>query len=346
MNSLIILLCILPFAISYDPIWSHWLSWKQTYNREYDTHEEDVARFDIWKQSVEIVNSHNSRTIGHYVTPRVIVTRPPGYTMVAGKFADLTAAEFRYRVGKTSGSIPRDICKNINTTKQWRFNKQDGLRAIRTDMPEDIDWRREQVVTPVKDQGECGSCWAFSATAAIESVYAIRNGKLVSVSAQQLVDCSGSFGNYGCDGGLMDQAFWYAIKSGGLCSSADYPYVGEDGMCDTSCVRQVNITSCASLYVGPLSEYLMQYVLNYQPVSVAVAASSWQFYDSGIIDETTCDTHVNHGVAIVGYKTNADTSYWIFKNSWGSDFGEAGYVRIKMFTNTCGIAEYPSIPII
>ncbi|AYV79352.1 MAG: hypothetical protein Faunusvirus10_15 [Faunusvirus sp.] len=331
MNSFILLICMLPAVISYDPIWSHFLSWKQTFNREYDDAGEIIKRFNIWQQSVEIVNHHNSKITS--------------FKMRAGKFADLTADEFMAYVGEQPDFIPRDICKNISSD-YIEFTRLHARRAIGILMPDEVDWRRKGVVTPVKDQGQCGSCWAFSAVAAIESAYAIANKDLADLSEQQLVDCSGPEGNQGCDGGLMDYAFKYVIKRGGLCESAEYPYTGTDDTCNTTCTRQVTISGCTSLYVGALSEYLVQYIVNFQPVSVAVDASSWQFYDTGVIDETTCDKRVNHGVTIVGYSTqfNVNFNYWILKNSWGTDFGEKGYVRIKMFTNTCGIAEYPSIP--
>jgi len=203
----------------------------------------------------------------------------------------------------------------------------------------------------VKNQGSCGSCWAFSTTGSIESSYAIATGKLVSLSEQQLVDCSDSYGNYGCDGGLMDYAFEYVIANGGLCTEDSYPYQGVDGTCkSTSCSMYDPIQSYSD--VTPDSESSLEASVAIRPVSVAIEAdqSSFQFYSTGILTGK-CGTNLDHGVLAVGYGTDGTTEYWKVKNSWGTSWGEEGYVLIcrncgkNGNEGECGINHEPSYPV-
>jgi len=207
-------------------------------------------------------------------------------------------------------------------------------------------------VTPVKNQGDCGSCWAFSATGSIECNYAIAHGQLNSLSEQQLVDCSVSEGNLGCDGGEMDSAFKYVMKEGGLCSETEYPYTAKDGKCQSS--------TCGTKYdpvksytdVTKQDEQALEDAAVLGCVSVAIEADqfAFQYYSSGVLTGT-CGTNLDHGVLVVGYGTESGQEYWKVKNSWGTSWGEDGYVLICKDCNQngnqgeCGINDDPSYPL-
>lgn len=217
-------------------------------------------------------------------------------------------------------------------------------------IPLSIDWREKNAVTNVKNQGNCGSCWSFSATGSIEGINAITNGVLLNISEQELIDCSTTYGNNGCEGGSMDIAFKYAIKNG-LCSEQNYPYKAIDGDCQ-QCNSVVNISDYKD--ITPDDEKALKRVVSQQPVSVAIQANSrsFQMYSNGIYNDLSCGDQLDHGVLIVGYGYDLfhDMEYWIVKNSWGPDWGENGYIRmqrnIEDSKGLCGIAMQPSIPLI
>ena len=216
------------------------------------------------------------------------------------------------------------------------------------------DWRKDGVVTNVKNQGECGSCWAFSSTGSIEGINAIKYKKLHNVSEQQLMDCSTEEGNQGCEGGMMDNAFKYVINNNGLCSEEDYPYQGEQGPCQSfQCNNVVNISDYSD--VEQNNEKILMRAVSQQPISVAIQAnvSSFKFYRSGVYQDPECGDALDHGVLIVGYGTDRfqDLDYWIVKNSWGPEWGDNGYIKIlrnydQSNSGMCGIASQPSFPIV
>jgi len=208
--------------------------------------------------------------------------------------------------------------------------------------------RTKGAVTGVKDQGQCGSCWAFSATGSIEGAYFLKNQQLLSSSEQQLVDCSGSYGNYGCDGGLMDSAFEYIIKSSkGLEGETTYPYTARDGSCK---FKSANIKTTITGYkdIPKGNENALQTQIQVQPISVAIDAghSSFQFYHSGVYVEPACSaSNLDHGVLAVGYGTSS-AAYYIVKNSWGTNWGAQGYILMaRNKNNHCGIATMSSYPL-
>jgi cathepsin L len=208
------------------------------------------------------------------------------------------------------------------------------------DLPSEVDWRTKGVVTPVKNQGQCDSGWAFSATGAVEGVVAIKTGTLRSLSEQQLVDCSGSTGNRGCNGGDPAFAFKWIIRNGGISSESSYPYTARDGSCKQA--SSVSRISGLRTLDRPGDEQALQALVAEQPVSAVVDASdsSFQSYHGGVYSGP-CGKTPNQPVLIVGY----DQTRWIVKNSWGTSWGMDGYILIRRGKNLCGIADYATVPV-
>jgi len=223
--------------------------------------------------------------------------------------------------------------------------------------PGKVDWREEGAVTPVKNQGQCGSCWAFSTTGSLEAAHFRLTEKLVSLSEQQLVDCSAKFHNDGCEGGLMDNAFEYIKSVGGLSTEESYPYHAKQGKCH---FNKANIGATCTGYVDVKSgdeDSLRDAVASVGPISVAIDATEDKFmlYKDGIFVDTGCNNgedDLDHGVLIVGYGTNkthdgTNKDYWVVKNSWGPEWGEKGYIRMaRNLENMCGIATKASYPLV
>ena len=201
------------------------------------------------------------------------------------------------------------------------------------DLPASVDWTAQGAVTPVKDQGQCGSCWSFSTTGALEGAYYIKNGALNSYSEQHLVSCDTS--DFGCNGGWMDNAFQWVKKNGGICYEEDYPYesgtTGQTGVCeDSKCTKDSGVAPSGFVDVEKYSDEALMSAIAQQPVSVAIQAdqSNFQLYQSGVLT-SSCGTTLDHGVLAVGYGTSADgTDYYKVKNSWGASWGEDGYILL------------------
>nr|ACH56225.1 cathepsin L-like cysteine proteinase [Bursaphelenchus xylophilus] len=254
--------------------------------------------------------------------------------------ADLPFAEYRRLNGfrRTFG----DNIASRNATK-WRA-------PLNFEVPDAVDWRDEGYVTPVKNQGMCGSCWAFSATGSLEGQHKRATGKLVSLSEQNLVDCSADFGNNGCNGGLMDFAFEYVKQNHGIDTEESYPYKAKQKKCH---FQKANVGADDTGFVDlpeADEEQLKAAVASQGPVSVAIDAGhrSFRLYKTGVYYEKHCSPEqLDHGVLVVGYGTDPEHGdYWIVKNSWGEEWGEKGYVRIaRNRNNHCGIASKASYPL-
>lgn len=218
--------------------------------------------------------------------------------------------------------------------------------------PESWDWRKRGVVTTVKNQGKCGSCWSFSAAGALEGAWAISTGQLYNFSEQQLMDCSRRYGNMACNGGLMDKAFEYAIDVG-MCKLEDVPYDAESEFCTQSVKNCEKVASFSQCFKIPANnERLLREAVYRGPVAVSIEADTktFQFYKGGILDSSNCGTELDHGVLAVGYGEEDGKKYWIVKNSWGADWGESGYIRIGRSDSddsegVCGIAKDASFVI-
>jgi len=294
--------------------------WAKEHNKVYET-EDFFDRYRVFRTNLDFVMKENDKNLT--------------YTLAMNEFGDLTWDEFK---ALRMGYQPDKASSEVRALNEFPlFDKLVG-----DDIAAAVDWRTSNIVTPVKDQGACGSCWAFSATGAFEGAYAQVHNQLLSFSEQQLVDCSGPQGNNGCGGGLMDRAFQYWEKNK-ACLEGDYPYTAKNGVCRTTCV---GVASVAKYMDIPRGEANLLNAVNIGPISVAIEAdqSSFQFYQRGVF-AGPCGQNLDHGVLLVGYGDEAGVPYWIVKNSWGNRWGEAGYIRIQRNQNLCGIANEASYPV-
>jgi len=323
MQKLIFALLVAVTLVSAVCVKSSFNSWLSLHNKGYTSEADYAYRFSVYKANLEYVEEHNRKNLG--------------FTLEMNKFADLTAQEFKaIYLGLTINATNLEQTQPVHTHDD------------RFELPDSVDWRTKNVVTPVKNQGQCGSCWAFSTTGSVEGATALKSGKLVSLSEQNLVDCSGSYGNYGCNGGLMDSAFKYIIANKGIDTEDSYAYTARDGSCK---FNRANVGATISSYTDVQSKSesaLQNAVANVGPISVAIDAghSSFQLYKSGVYFESRCSpTQLDHGVLSVGYGTQSGKDYYIVKNSWGTDWGMSGYILMsRNKNNNCGIATMSSYP--
>ncbi|XP_027062302.1 ervatamin-B [Coffea eugenioides] len=327
-----VLLCILFLCPSasfgegrklYDrgPVFKRYEEWLKKYGRTYANGDEWEMRFGIYQSNVQYIDYINSRNLSYQLTDN--------------QYADMTNEEFiSTYLGYKTRSLQRD---GQNFTS-------DPVK-----LPATVDWRKQGAVTPVKDQGACGSCWAFSAIAAVEGINKIKTGKLVSLSEQELVDCDYNRNNEGCNGGFMDKAFEFIKANGGITTESDYPYKGKRDKCNRAKEKDHAVTITGYGKIPKSNELALQTAAAKQPVSVAIDASGFNFqlYSKGVYSGY-CDKNLNHGVAVVGYGEEGGKKYWLVKNSWGTEWGEAGYIKMERGTKDkdglCGInleASYP-----
>ena len=304
------------------------------YEKVYHTVEEIASALDKFAVNWNAVHSHDAIA--------------EGYNVDINEFADMTADEFR--AAKISGAGDAG-CFTANHTKTGLYRTATSCQRFESEsatLPDSVDWRTEGAVTDVKNQGQCGSCWSFSATGAMEGAWFKKTGELVSLSEQQLVGCSTDYGNNGCNGGLMDSAFEYAIDSG-MCTEKDIPYTAKDGTC-VKCSPTVTVDHCVD--VTPNNQLHLKEAVSRGPVAIAIEADTraFQFYSGGVLDSSRCGTSLDHGVMIAGYGEEDGKKYWLVKNSWGDGWGEGGYLKIlrtdsENDAGICGIAMQPSQPV-
>ncbi|XP_041323322.1 cathepsin S-like [Pyrgilauda ruficollis] len=323
------LLALLVLALGHpDPALDrHWELWKKSYGKEYHP-QEDFLRRLTWEKNLWLVTLHN---LEHSLGLR-------SYMLGMNHLGDMTSEE-------VAASLTR-LQIRPRPRRNSAFPAQ--FRPL-GDIPEELDWRDKGCVTEVKNQGACGSCWAFSAVGALEAQVKLKTGNLVSLSAQNLVDCSGMYGNKGCAGGFMTEAFQYIIDNGGIESEESYPYTAQNGTCHYN--ASARAASCSRFLELPEGDEaaLRDAVATVGPVAVAIDATrpSFFLYRSGVFDDPQCSQEVNHGVLVVGYGSLENKEYWLVKNSWGVHFGDAGYIRMaRNASNLCGIASYASYPLI
>lgn len=299
--------------------------WSSQHGKSYEGAEYD-HRLRIYNSNMAKIATHNE---GNH-----------SWTMGINKFADLTEDEFKAMyIG--GFHAPK---KSFRKAAYGPYNT--------TANPTSVDWTTKGAVTPIKNQEQCGSCWAFSTTGSVEGAWFLSKGSLVSLSEQQLVDCSTAEGNQGCNGGLMDYAFQYIIDNKGITTEAAYPYTATGPNTCVASGKPVAATLSGFKDVAVGSETALETAIVQQPVSVAVEAdqSVFQFYSGGVMD-SACGTALDHGVLAVGYGTDTGKEYYKVKNSWGADWGEKGYIRLgrgaKFNPNgQCGIQMAASYPVV
>ncbi|CAH1225445.1 CTSL [Branchiostoma lanceolatum] len=306
-----------------------WENYKECYGVSFEE-EEESWRKAVFEKNKKRIETHNAEAdLGKHT-----------YWLGINHFTHMTEDEFAADV---TGSCLR-LDRKARSAADGVHDSSSNL----AELPAEVDWRNKGYVTPVKDQGQCGSCWAFSTTGSLEGQWFGKTGRLVPLSEQNLVDCSGAYGNLGCQGGLMDDAFSYIRDNGGVDTEASYPYTGRNGQCRFN-KTNVGATDMGFVDIPAGNETaLMHAVATVGPVSVAIDAghSSIQFYHQGVYDEPSCSsTHLDHGVLAVGYGTYNSKAYWLVKNSWNTTWGDGGYIMMaRNKNNQCGIATQASYP--
>jgi cathepsin L len=316
-------LLVLSLATTETEYRSAFDDFKVKYGKVYLEAEEN-HRYTIFKQNYDFVNTWDAEE--------------RGFTVAINEFADLSSEEF---VSLYNG-LKVEVEPFDPPEEDWPLTPQ-----VTGDI---VNWNNKGAVTPVKNQGQCGSCWSFSATGSMEGEKFIKQGVLTSLSEQNLIDCSTKQGNDGCNGGLMDNAFRYVIANKGIDTESSYPYQTRGPLqCRYS---TANIGDVISSFkdVSRGSESALQTAVTQQPTSVGIDAShnSFQLYSGGIYYEPACSsTSLDHGVLAVGYGTdNSGRDYWLVKNSWGGSWGMSGYIQMsKGRNNNCGIATQASYPV-
>ncbi|XP_029437296.1 cathepsin S-like [Rhinatrema bivittatum] len=306
----------------------HWKLWMRAHQKDYSSQADRLRRRLIWEKNLKLIAIHNlEHSLGLH-----------SYELGMNQFGDMTSEEV---IASMTG---------YKASSRLEFNETGIAQPSSVlQLPVSFDWRVKGCVTDVKNQGSCGSCWAFSAVGALEGQLKLKTGKLVPLSAQNLVDCSKSCGNYGCSGGLMTRAFRYIADNKGIDSESSYPYKMKDGPCHYNpAARAAGCSGYRKLPHGN-EKALQEAVATIGPISVAIDASrpKFFFYRRGVYYDPLCNSsHVNHGVLAVGYGVDQDKEYWLIKNSWGTSFGEKGYVRMaRNRGNHCGITNDCSYPL-
>lgn len=316
-----------------DLVKEEWDIFKLTYMKKYESDMEDGFRMKIYMDNKHKILQHNKR----------FQQGMESFKLDMNHFGDLLHHEFI----RTMNGYRRNLSLTGLDGAERGFYY---MHPFNYTAPDTIDWRSQGAVTPVKNQGQCGSCWAFSSTGSLEGQHFRKTGKLVSLSEQNLVDCSQKYGNNGCEGGLMDNAFRYIKANKGIDTESSYPYDAKDEKChfDRS---HVGATDNGFVDIPEGDEDKLKIAAaTVGPISVAIDAShaSFQFYSSGVYHEKKCSaTELDHGVLVVGYGTENGQDYWLVKNSWGPGWGDQGYIKMaRNKNNNCGIATAASYPVV
>jgi len=306
-----------------------WEEFKIRYGKSYSSVEAEIARRMIFEQNVKRIQQHNLEyNLGKH-----------SYFLGINKFSDNTFEEY------------------VQIFKPFNLKEKKGATYLEPsnvgDAPSSVDWRTKGYVTPVKQQGQCNSSWAFSATGSLEGQHFRSTGKLVSLSEQNLIDCSKAWGNNGCKDGTADYAYQYIIDNKGIDTETSYPYRGMDNV--TCQFKAVNVgATMVGFYNFPLNSTestLQSAVAAFGPISAVIDASqiSFQFYAGGVYDEPNCSsTQLNHHVLVVGYGTTfSGKDFWLVKNDVGTTWGESGYIKMsRNKNNQCGIATHCTYPLV
>lgn len=322
----VLLLAFVVLTCSSPAVNKLWEEWKTKHGKVYDNQTEIDFRRAVWEKNVHLVLRHNQEaSAGKH-----------SFTLGLNHLADMTAEEINEKLNGLK------LEETVNFTNGTFKDVSDSP------LPVNVDWRKEGLVGPVRNQGLCGSCWAFSSLGALEGQLKKRTGTLVSLSPQNLVDCSTQDGNLGCRGGYITKAYSYVIRNGGVDSESFYPYEHKNGKCRYSVQGRAGYCSKFSILPEGDEKMLQKVLASVGPISVAVNAmlESFHMYSGGLYNVPSCNPKlINHAVLLVGYGTDAGQDYWLVKNSWGTAWGEGGYIRLaRNKNNLCGIASFPVYP--
>lgn len=322
-------------AVSFtDLVAEEWDLFKTQFSKAYNSEIEEKFRLKVFMDNKHKIANHNKRFRNGEVS----------FEMEMNHFGDLLHHEFVKTVNGYKHNLRR-VMGDENDAVTY-------IAPFNVTAPDTIDWRTQGAVTEVKNQGQCGSCWAFSSTGALEGQHFRSTGKLVSLSEQNLVDCSTKYGNNGCEGGLMDNAFTYVKDNKGIDTEKSYPYEAQDDKCRYN-PKQSGATDKGFVDIPEGDEAKLKLaVATVGPVAVAIDAGheSFQFYKRGVYYEKQCGNQpdeLDHGVLVVGYGTESGKDYWLVKNSWGKSWGLEGYIKMaRNKKNHCGIATSASYPLV
>jgi len=284
--------------------------WMTAYSKNYEV-EDFFYRYSVFKDNLNFIHEHNSEN--------------RSYTVGVNGFADLTTKEFKAR--NSLLSVP----ETHNSHKITPHQEVDVAAPM-----VDVDWRSRNVVSAVRDQGQCGSCYSFSSMSTVETAYDIKHGSLVSLSEQYVVDCSAAYGNLGCNGGMPSAVFQF-LHAKGAATLQSYPYTGVVGSCKAFSKAAVSVSTFVN--VAGETGLLTAAAIGSVVVQIEADTQAFQFYASGVFDNAKCDTNIDHGVVVVGYGTQGTSPYWIVRNSWGAGWGEKGYIRMVRGKNMCAIGS-------
>jgi len=291
-------------------------AYKAQYNKVYASPDEEALRFENFKLSMDRIQSRNSAVFG------------------LTKYSDMSTEEFKSTL---LGYIRPEARADV------------GVLESSVTAPQTLDWRNQNMVTPVKDQGQCGSCWAFSVTENIESMYCMKNQidctTFAPLAPQEIVDCDTT--DQGCNGGDPPTAYAFVMQEGGMEDESDYPYTAQDGTCNfQSNLVKVTISNWQYATSNSDESTMQSNLASWGPLSICVDAEPWQDYTGGVLMASDCSNSLDHCVQLVGYDLTQSTPFWIVRNSWGADWGENGYIRLQYGQDTCGCADEATSAII
>jgi len=309
--SLVVLsLAVLDETVLFD-------AYKAQFNKQYSSPAEEALRFENFKLSMDRIQSRNSAVFG------------------LTKYSDMSVEEFKSTL---LGYVRPESRSDVGVLPTGDVN-----------VPQTLDWRTQNMVTPVKDQGQCGSCWAFSTVENIESMYCMKNKidctTFAPLSPQEIVDCDTT--DQGCDGGDPPTAYQFVMQEGGLEDDSAYPYTAQDGTCNfQQNLVKVTITNWQYATSNSDETTMQSNLVSWGPLSICVDAEPWQDYTGGVMMASDCSNSLDHCVQLVGYDMTQSTPFWIVRNSWGLDWGENGYIRLQYGQDTCGCADEATSAII
>lgn len=308
----------LTFTHKNDPTWA---TFKNRFLKHYNTPEDELYRYKIFTENMQLASFYND-----------------------------IDNEASYGITEFSDRLPSELF--IDVTEFGNDNDIEGIDEVPevdlsdNDIPDWFDWRIRGGVTHVKNQGQCGSCWAFAAVGCAEGAHYVKSKVLVALSEQELVDCDSS--NKGCNGGKSGKALNWAKKHGGFMNETDYPYKASRGTCLFDPSKAIVKVSATYPLKKKKPENMQNAIISFGPIAVSLDAGKFQFYHNGIMNGTGCSSSKhNHAVLVVGWGVdpNTKTKYWIIKNSWGPYWGENGYVRLVRNINACGVENDPTFAI-